>query len=797
MKKLLIIIALLAPAAFAAKGDVNKDGKIDINDCKAVAAAVAAGLEQGIALSDGDIDGDGKITILDAMRLHQYLGGVWQDPAGTLAPTPEINEDERAYLARYEALCDGYSAMSPSGFVSGFPMQSDFTGKIPLEKHQYYTQIDTSFKLTSDQKTALSANGFVVLKPIAASESFTNIYGTIFKKDSPVLVTADAILDPLYLGYDDILKTIEKTRLIPAMDMVVKAALSQLSILGGRISSSADSWKTTSNDVEIYLTVALALLHGQQAAAGCSNQAVTDTVNLILSKIAAEKMAEMDLFGNTTSGSAPYTIDFSQFKPRSHYELAPYSSDSSLFRYFKCMMWLGRADCAFNLDSLRNARDFILLHACVEQGGVLPTLAEFNRIVSFFVGDMDNFSVEGMTRFWSEYSPRPALSSVMTDNATAVGVQKALQKKDYGNQFILSQAMWKNSDDSRPSLPKIAQLSGQRFIMDSYLLGHTVEWYVKERNKPMLEEVAFCLGNNAGLNVVKTDVAVYTASTGDYKPLHARLGAARALFDAYPYWDRNLYTIWLDALRELSKALPSTTPQVMRTSQWQNKQMNAQLTSWAQLRHNTLLYAKQSYTGSVTCKYPKGYVEPYPAFYRKIGKIMQGLSIMFGTNQTYQKYFSNWATITDTLAAMADSELAGRELNAQYTGFLNKMVYDNPMEMCGLPPRIGWYPQLYFSNDGAAAKPCIADVHTIPPSEISPSDMVLHAATGCAQTMIVQIATDDTCATLYAGAVGSYYQVDVSPIARKTDSEWSTMFTNSFTANTPISQPAWFEQYRK
>ena len=164
----------------------------------------------------------------------------------------------------------------------------------------------------------------------------------------------------------------------------------------------------TAGDVEVYLKVAQCLLHGLQTASGGSTQAVTDTANSILSKITAEKMTSMDLFGNTTSGTAPYTIDFSQFKPRGHYEYVDMFSDSAYCRYFKCMMWLGRADCAFNLDSLRNARDFILLHACLEQAKVLPTLAEFNRIVSFFVGDMDNFPV---VRAESSTSPAWATST--------------------------------------------------------------------------------------------------------------------------------------------------------------------------------------------------------------------------------------------------------------------------------------------------------------------------------------------------------------------------------------------------
>ncbi|MCB9248138.1 MAG: DUF3160 domain-containing protein [Ignavibacteriales bacterium] len=44
--------------------------------------------------------------------------------------------------------------------------------------------------------------------------------------------------------------------------------------------------------------------------------------------------------------------------------------------------------------------------------------------------------------------------------------------------------------------------------------------------------------------------------------------------------------------------------------------MNSQLASWTELRHDNLLYAKQSYTGGVTCSYPFSYVEPIPAIFQ-------------------------------------------------------------------------------------------------------------------------------------------------------------------------------------
>ena len=56
----------------------------------------------------------------------------------------------------------------------------------------------------------------------------------------------------------------------------------------------------------------------------------------------------------------------------------------------------------------------------------------------------------------------------------------------------------------------------------------------------------------------------------------------------------------------------------MRTEAWQHKQLQTQLASWSELRHNTILYAKQSYTMGATCEYPAGYVEPYPETYAHI-----------------------------------------------------------------------------------------------------------------------------------------------------------------------------------
>jgi hypothetical protein len=59
-------------------------------------------------------------------------------------------------------------------------------------------------------------------------------------------------------------------------------------------------------------------------------------------------------------------------------------------------------------------------------------------------------------------------------------------------------------------------------------------------------------------------------------------------------------------------------PAITKTEGWGLRLLNTQLGSWAQLRHDTLLYAKQSYTGIPACEFPDAYVDPYPEFFRAL-----------------------------------------------------------------------------------------------------------------------------------------------------------------------------------
>src|SRR5262249_13648718 len=82
-----------------------------------------------------------------------------------------------------------------------------------------------------------------------------------------------------------------------------------------------------------------------------------------------------------------------------------------------------------------------------------------------------------------------------------------------------------------------------------------------------------------------------------------------------------LYTNWLALLRELSQPAAEGAPEVAKTRPWALRTANTQLASWTQLRHDTILYVKQSYTGGALCEYPAGFVDPVPHFWARFEKM--------------------------------------------------------------------------------------------------------------------------------------------------------------------------------
>jgi hypothetical protein len=273
----------------------------------------------------------------------------------------------------------------------------------------------------------------------------------------------------------------------------------------------------------------------------------------------------------------------------------------------------------------------------------------------------------------------------------------------------------------------------------------------------------------------------------------ANLLAARTLIERAPkeIWNSSAYNVWLSALTKLDD-LPAEgfVPEIMLGRAWQRKQLQTQLASWAELRHDTILYAKQSFTVELICEYPTGYVEPYPAFFARVAVLAeQGKRWLAGEQlmpRHMAAFLDNFAQTVRRLERLAAKELAAQPFDDDERQFVKDTVSLKWRKGgCAGPVSTysGWYPQLIYGGNPEDWQPTVADVHT------SNTGEALEVGVGDTNLLVAAIDNAGDRAA-YVGPVYSYYEFP-SP-SRLTDEEWQA----TIKAGKTPPRPVWVESFQ-
>lgn len=675
-----------------------------------------------------------------------------------------------AEIERIEGLLAGTEDMTPAEFASRYtpafesdlgydPMQADFLSLIQ----------SSPYALDDAELAALSQYGFV----ISARQSFPHFaygYTSIYGADLPLYVSADSVLDAVHRGYDDVLKALEEQALLPALSGYLTQVREQLMAQGLLGTTSGD-------DLDVYLSVAEGLLKGTMVppATATSSDLVKE---LYEGAVVAEGAVPTTLFG------VKREVDFSQFTPRGHY-----TQSEELKRYFRAMMWLGRID--FRMIETkpdgtqvfrRRQFDAAATAVLLMKGTPAETHAEIDGVLQEFVGESDYMVVSQMVELLDALGVTDLASLAAVSDDTVV---MALADGGYGEQRIASHIIRREKPLDGEPLPlnRSFAIFGQRYAVDSHVFSNVVFDRTKSlRMMPDPLDVAFgALANDQASMLLDDDLTAYG--------YQENLAQSRIMVDAHgdDYWQENLYTSWLGSLRTLSTRAGDESvareglPAVAKTEAWGRRLLNTQLASWAQLRHDTILYVKQSYTGGISCEFPDGYVDPYPAFFAQLKAYAERALEVAATVDTLgasqlsdqmTDYFQQMRDVMAILQEMAEYERAGTPFTQAHLDFINDAVVSQS-EGCGWPTAyMGWYARLLFDMY-PESDPTIADVHTQPTDESGATvGRVLHVGTGDARFMVVTV---DTCAgpRAYAGLASSYYEVVTENFERLTDEVWA------------------------
>ncbi len=660
----------------------------------------------------------------------------------------------------------------------------------PQGQPLYLDLIDHHYNLTDYEKALLQKHGFMFTERLS-SESFGHAFLDIYHKDLPVYVSTDAILHALHMSYDNILMQLELSYLFPKLEILLEKLHQELENYIPLYPANSQMYISLV-DVDVYLTIARRLL--DDSTQPLLKESVK-TIDELLQLIERKQAAGYPLFAETGR-----QIDFSQFTPRGHY-----TQQEKLTKYFKSMMWLGRTEFYLiapksdnptktdSQDIQRQTVDAILLTEMSVASGAIQEYEEMNHMIQFLVGESDNITISHIQSLMEELHIKNAVE--LLDDQLFEKFQNTLNEKSYAFQRINSQILMSdpmNPDQLRPA--SAFMLLGQRFIIDSFVTGNVVydkiihNGHKITRMLPSTLDVLFALGNDAAAQLLEEDLEEYY-----YAP---NLSALRYLIDSYDneYWESSLFNAWLNCIRSLNPPdKKDKFPEFMHTAAWWQEKMNTQLSSWAQLRHDNLLYAKQSYTGGIICSFPYSYVEPIPEFYQAVKVFAQRAYQEFDQlNFSYLlNYFQTMEHIVDTLHTIATKELEGEPLSPSETVFLQKMLYDQTSG-CAIEYQ-GWFAQLFYSGEGGLLKDdlVVADIHTAPTDEFGAwVGWVYHVGTGPINLGVVVVEQAEGESIAYIGPVLSYYEHITTNFKRLTDEEWRELYSIE-----PSFRPRWVNIY--
>lgn len=636
--------------------------------------------------------------------------------------------------------------------------------------------------LDEEVKALLEKNGFAVAQ--SYSYEFYQQYEDNRYDLTPNFITVDSLMHTYHLYFSHLLKNTEKEYLYDELysltGEMLQKSLDQYGILKGT------EWDTSAGKTVVYFAVASELLGLEPEIPEELTPAFQSEIKLIKEQAGIASSPLLGIYE-----------DYSQYKPRGYYD-----TDEELSRYFQSLMWYGRMNFSQKEEEMDRTALLILLLMDEE---TLPQWEHIYAVTRFFAGESDDAGY---------YEYRPVIDMVYGENTAAedlIGRDDLWQKyhdltKKITPPSINSVPVFDDSiDEDRDSEITGFRFLGQRFTLDASIFQSLIYRSVgenKEGNRRMLPDpldIPAALGNEAALGILEENKAfAYENYPENMDKLRKNIKEKDKSF-----WNLSLYNGWLYTLLPLLDESREGYPAFMQTNAWTRKNLMSFLGSWAELKHDTILYGKQAMAemggGWEEERDDRGYVEPEPVVYARLAALSDatrdGLEEFGFLSMEDTDSLERLSSLARKLQIIAQKELIGElptdeefELIRTYGGQLEHF----------------WYEAIKDQADGRQyvraeefPSAVIADVAT------DPNGTCLEVGTGKPARIYVIVEVDGS-PRIAVGSVFTFYSFEQPLSERLTDSEWRIMMGVTWTDNwvnspyenaDPVDPPAWTEDF--
>ena len=618
----------------------------------------------------------------------------------------------------------------------------------------------------------LGKNGFAIV-PAEHNQLF-HVYEKNDYADFPSFVTTDLYLQLFHLYFDCVLRDVEEKHL----DSLMIVFSSQMEAEMKTLTSSQDAEvKAAAEFGQAWFAVASWLFSHDKAPASAATLNVPEAYK----KMVMEEITKAIDAENGYSDMLEYfppeeMFGYSLFRPRGHYTRSKVCS-----RYFRGMMWLQTAHFGTNKPS--KMKQIALIANVFNQQPKLRAI--YNKVsepITYLMGTPDNVTLIQVANQIKEMGlPIEQLLSSRKDMANLTKDIEEIAKR-------LMRIELKKTRGSK----YVVDIMPQRYQPDAEALIATTDQDspVSLRPCPKGLDWMAVMGLPGAERILIDELKETQRWTGFPKALTT----ARKKAATTP-WDACVANQWMYTLQSLGDTAQSL-PYFMQSPQWQKKNLNTALASWAELKHDAILYAKQPMLAECGDGGPeppvvKGYVEPNVKFWEKAIALVTRMDKVL---TTYNLQTGKAKAVYERIKEMAEfcRDISKKELNGgkitdeEYNQIeiIGSTVENISLELVSEDNEMlqGWSDVV--STDKKVA--VVADVFTASGENVAINNKcVLYEGVGPAYEIYVVVEIDGSL-YLTRGAVLSYREFTrLLSDPRMTDEEWQQELKKSPTGGTP------------
>jgi len=645
----------------------------------------------------------------------------------------EFTDEERAFIAKVEAReaellkrnfeeINGQKTVNASNLVNAFQ----------------FDELDAGFS------EKLSQHGFVIT-PNTNIQLF-HVYEQNDYQQVPNFVTTDLFLQLYHMYFSFLLRSLEEGVFYERMAKFSAAQYKQA--LLDYESSTDERLKEAAAFSVVFYHVAGDLLGSKGI-----------DLPMELEALASQELRNINRAQDKTSaflGYDPIEFPYSLFKPRGHY-----TRSEKLQNYFKAMMWLQKAEmCMDDEASFEKAIYMaqLMRRTRVGQETAQEVFKSVYHPIKYIIGEPDNIAVYDIVRE----------EDMIRANLTEVNKAELRQAL-----LSLGRNRIKPKGDQQLSCSNKLNLFPQRFIFDNEVLQDLVDTKSPTSKRPYPKgiDVFGVLGVGEAEDLL-FETYNEAESWPDFKKHFSDLRKKAESND-----QQTVYAKWVDCLVQMQALKSDDIPFFMMQPAWRKKELNTALASWAELKHDAILYAEQPSGaecggGGPPAPVTVGYVEPNLLFWERMNELIQATNQVLKEHNLYideVKNKSNRITeLAEFLRDITKKELNGDEItDSEYQTI---EIIGSTVEYITISLLPHWVDSWSMVQGPDREVSVVADVYTAN-SNNNPNKGILHVGVGPVNDLYVVVEIEGLL-YLTRGATFSYYEF-VEPLgSRLTDEQW-------------------------